>query len=71
MAHNKPATLTVRRTVGQITLSGPLGTLDLAPFFTVTRDRQGLNANRAGLYQRTVVNPVKDLLFGPHGGASH
>lgn len=43
------ATLIIRRTVGQITLtaapsgalSGPSGSLDLAPFFTIARDRQG------------------------------
>lgn len=59
------ATLTIRRTVRQITLSGPHGSRDLAPFFTISRDAQGLNANRAGEYQRTVVSPVKDFLFGP------
>lgn len=55
--------LVVRRSVRQITLTGPEGTRDLAPFFTISRDAQGLNANRAGEYQRTVVNPVKDWLL--------
>ena len=59
------ATLIVRRSVGRITLSGPQGSRDLSPFFTISRDAQGLNANRAGEYQRTVVSPVKDFLFGP------
>ncbi len=47
------AALIIRRTVGRITLNGPAGvTMDLAPFFTISRDAQGLNANRAGFYQR-------------------
>lgn len=57
--------LVIRRTVGRITLAGPHGVRDLAPFFTIARDTQGLNANHAGRYQREVVNPIKDALFGP------
>jgi len=54
---------TIRRSVGQITLSGPEGVRDLSPFFTVSRNSQGLKWERAGEYQRTVVNPLKDWLL--------
>ena len=58
--------LTLRRTAGRITLSGPHGTRDLGPFFSLAGSRaQGVKAERAGEFQRTVVDPVKEFLFGP------
>lgn len=57
MAH-----LTLRMSANRHTLTGPHGTMDLSRFFTVTKNNQGLRADRAGEYQRNVVNPVKDWL---------
>ena len=37
--------------------------IDLSRFFTVTRDTQGIRADRAGEFQRSIVNPVKELMF--------
>lgn len=67
-----PAPVVIRRRASAHTISilnpgleGPsYVTHDVAPYFTVTRDRNGLNAHRAGEYQEFFVNPVKRWLFG-------
>lgn len=42
----------IRRSPGRHTITTVLGTTDLSRFFTVTRDNQGLRADRAGEFQR-------------------
>lgn len=53
----------IRRSPGRHTITTALGTIDLSRFFTVTRDNQGLRADRAGEFQRSIVNPIKDAFF--------
>lgn len=53
--------IVLRMSANRHTLSGPDGVVDLSPFFTVTRDRQGLRADRAGEFQRRFVNPAKEM----------
>jgi len=55
----------IRRTAARHTLTVmPYGSsLDLSRYFTVTRDAQGVRADRAGEFQREVVNTVKGSMF--------
>ncbi|SKA17471.1 hypothetical protein SAMN02745126_03977 [Enhydrobacter aerosaccus] len=60
----KPSTITIRRTAGSHVLIDTAGEVhDLSRYFTVTRDRQGVRADRAGEFQRGIVNPVRDWFF--------
>lgn len=57
--------ITIRQSVDRHELVTNTGRrVDLSRYFTIGRDVQGVRADRAGEYQRTVVNPVKDVLFG-------
>jgi hypothetical protein len=57
-------TITIKRTAARNTLTDTAGVVhDLSRFFTVTRDRQGVRADRAGEFHRGIINPVRALLF--------
>lgn len=56
--------VTIKRTAARNTLTDSAGEEhDLSRFFTVTRDRQGIRADRSGEFQRGYVNPVRDWFF--------
>lgn len=56
--------VTIKRSAGRNTLTEPNGEVhDLSRYFTVTRDRQGIRADRAGEFQRCFANPVSDWFF--------
>lgn len=57
--------ITIRQSVHRHEMTTRHGDrMDLSRYFTIGRDVQGVRADRAGEYQKTVVNPVKDILFG-------
>ncbi len=52
--------LTIRQSPGRHELTTYHGDrIDLSRYFTIGRDVQGVRADRAGEFQRTVVDPVK------------
>jgi hypothetical protein len=54
----------IRRSPSRNILIDTSGTVhDLSRYFTVTRDRQGVRADRAGEFQSGFVNPVRDWLL--------
>lgn len=59
------ALIVIRRTAGSNTATYNGRTFDLSRYFTVTRDKQGLRADRAGEFQRSFVNPTKEALGLP------
>jgi hypothetical protein len=57
-------TITIKRSAGRNTLTDTAGIVhDLSRYFTVTRDRQGIRADRAGEFHRGFVVPVRDWFF--------
>lgn len=57
-------TITIKRTATRNVLIDTAGVEhDLSRYFTVTRDRQGVRADRAGEFHRGFVVPVRDWFF--------
>lgn len=57
--------VTIRRSPGRNSLTLPDGSVhDLSRYFTVSKDAQGIRADRAGEFQSAIVNPVRDWLCG-------
>lgn len=56
--------VTIRRSAAHNVLRDTAGVEhDLSRYFTVTRDRQGVRADRSGEFQTGFVNPIRDWFF--------